>query len=90
MGTRYIDIKQAKEKAAPVPNKNVIMPVGCKSFFAKNLPFDLEEEELKTQFGIVSDVRMMHKWENKQFKKFAYIDQKKLFEHLEEELVSLS
>lgn len=43
MGTRYLDIKEAKGKAAPVPNKNVIVPVGCKRLFAKNLPYDLEE-----------------------------------------------
>lgn len=80
IGTRYLDIKPAKGQKVEPPRK-VSVPVGCKVLFIKNLPYEMTEEEIRTEFsscGIIVDVRMVRNWANKKFKGFAYIDYRDL------------
>jgi nucleolin len=76
IGERYLDIKPAKGEKV-IDSSTVSIPVGCKVLFVKNLPYEIEEEEIKTEFsscGIVTDVRMVFNSSTKLFKGFAYID----------------
>lgn len=81
MGSRYLEMRPAKGKSQEVVNKKVNIPVGCKRLFVKGLPYEIEEEEIREEFsscGIVTDLRMVRNWANKNFKGFAYIDYRDL------------
>lgn len=57
------------------------VPVGCKVLFIKNLPYDIQEEEIRTEFsscGIITDVRMVYNTATQNFKGFAYVDYRDL------------
>jgi len=62
-------------------SNNISVPVGCKVLFVKGLPYEISEEELKSEFescGIITDIRMVYNSSTQNFKGFAYIDYRDL------------
>lgn len=52
-------------------------PIGCKTLFVKNLPYDITEEGIRTLFqkyGRIDQVRMVYDAFHKHFKGFCFID----------------
>ena len=76
MGQRYLKVEQAAgEKLPPAPTEEP--PIGCKTLFVKNLPYDITEEGLRAlfqKFGRIDQVRMVFDSFHKHFKGFCYID----------------
>ena len=78
MGSRYLTIARAKgvnQASQPPPTTHI--PIGSKTVFVKNLPYDCTQEQITDLFsscGVVTDVRMVYNWALKHFKGFAYVD----------------
>ena len=61
MGTRYVNVSLPHKREATVPNKDVVVPLDCKSIFVKNLPYEADEDSVKgvfMRFGKISSVRI--------------------------------
>lgn len=54
-----------------------LLPVGCRTLFVKNLPYDVSEDEVKKVFAVcgkIADIRLAI-WNNtKALKGFGYVD----------------
>ena len=53
MGSRYVNVSRTRSRmgASVLPsNKDVVIPLDCKSIFVKNLPYDADEVAIKNVF----------------------------------------
>jgi len=65
-------LQQSNEAETPV-----IAPLGCKTIFIKNLPYDISEDEIELQFrvyGKITNIRLAVWGHTKQLKGFGYIE----------------
>ncbi|KAM3142586.1 hypothetical protein pb186bvf_005245 [Paramecium bursaria] len=75
LGGRYIEVKVAQGQQ--IKKTNEIPPDDCTTIFVKNLPYDLNAEQIGDAFrpcGKIENVRMVYNHQSGNFKGFAYID----------------
>ena len=81
MKNRYIKVQRPKPPRIFQQVKDKVeRPVGCRSVFVKNLPYDTTEDEVKEAFmvcGPVTNVRLAVWGHTQQLKGFGYIDFKR-------------
>lgn len=76
MGQRYLKVELAVGEKTPAPATEE-PPIGCKTLFVKNLPYDITEEgirEVFMKYGKIDQVRMVYDAFHKHFKGFCYIE----------------
>lgn len=76
IGERYLKVEKAAGEKVPQLS-TAEPPIGCKTIFAKNLPYDSTEETIRALFskaGKIETVRMVYDAFHKHFKGFCYID----------------
>lgn len=70
---RYVTVELARDKVAPVPGPK---PKGCTTIFVKNLPYDANEDVVRTafaRFGKIADVRLAVWNHTKRVKGHGYV-----------------
>ena len=83
MKNRYIKVQRPKTPRifqSVIHKSKIERPVGCRSVFVKNLPYDTNEDEVKEAFmvcGPVTNVRLAVWGHTQQLKGFGYIDFKR-------------
>ena len=83
MKNRYIKVQRPKTPRifqSVIDKSKIERPVGCRSVFVKNLPYDTNEDEVKEAFmvcGPVTNVRLAVWGHTQQLKGFGYIDFKR-------------
>ena len=77
MGTRYVNVSLPHKREATVPNKDVVVPLDCKSIFVKNLPYEADEDSVKgvfMRFGKISSVRIPRHMDTGRQKGICYVE----------------
>ena len=70
IGSRYLDIKAAQGAQGGAPPKASAddMPADCKTLFVKNLPYDMQEDDIGDRFrafGEIASIRIAYNWQTK-------------------------
>ena len=77
MGARYVTVKLAEQPHAFAANKAIAQPLGCRTVFVKNLPYDATEASVTEAFrvcGRVANVRLAMWNHTKALKGFGYVE----------------
>jgi len=74
LGKRYLKVEFSKGENEVKPTRKAdssIVPEGCRTIFIKNLPFDLNEQELGDKFtncGEIKSIRFVYNSQHHHFK----------------------